>query len=170
MLGSTLLFEENHLVGFLPLRSYLDGKKQLGAGKKCPPEEEDLVRNILFRDALERLKCTKHDTPDLSDKVMNPASHEESKDAASESPVTTSLDNQMVMNDLFAQIDLEDQTSEPLMHREKPLIVLDAQNVAMRHGQDKLFSCRGIQIAIQFWVKNGHKVLCFLPEYLFDYQ
>ena len=56
------------------------------------------------------------------------------------------------------------------MHREKPLIVLDAQNVAMRHGQDKLFSCRGIQIAVQYWVKNGHKVICFLPEYLFDYQ
>ena len=40
-----------------------------------------------------------------------------------------------VVDDLFAQIDAEDQTSEPLaMHREKPLIVLDAQNVAMRHG------------------------------------
>ena len=56
------------------------------------------------------------------------------------------------------------------MQREKPLIVLDAQNVAMRHGADKLFSCRGIQVAVQYWVKNGHKVLCFLPEYLFDYQ
>ena len=40
----------------------------------------------------------------------------------------------------------------------------------MRHGVDKLFSCRGIQIAVQFWVRNDHKVICFLPEYLFDYQ
>ena len=40
----------------------------------------------------------------------------------------------------------------------------------MRHGSDKAFSCRGIQIAVQYWVKNGHKVICFLPEYLFDYQ
>jgi ribonuclease ZC3H12 len=47
--------------------------------------------------------------------------------------------------------------------------VLDAQNVAMRHGQDLKFSCRGIQIAVNYWQKNGHKVICFLPDYLFDY-
>lgn len=52
----------------------------------------------------------------------------------------------------------------------KPLIVLDAQNVAMKHGRDKLFSTKGIHIAINYWMKNGHKVVCFLPEYLFDYE
>ena len=40
----------------------------------------------------------------------------------------------------------------------------------MRHGKDMNFSCRGIQIAVQYWVKNGHKVICFLPEYLFNYD
>ena len=69
LLGSTLLFEENHLVGFLPLRSYLEHKKQLGAGKKCPPEEEDLVRCLLFRDSLERLRCTRADIGDKCDKI-----------------------------------------------------------------------------------------------------
>lgn len=58
----------------------------------------------------------------------------------------------------------------PMKKQEKPLIVLDAQNIAMRHGKDKVFSCRGIQIAVQYWVKNGHKVICFLPEYLFNYE
>lgn len=53
---------------------------------------------------------------------------------------------------------------------EKPLIVLDAQNVAMKHGRDKLFSVKGIHIAVNYWHKNGHKVICFLPEYLFDYE
>ena len=72
LLGSTLLFEENHLVGFLPLRSYLEHKKQLGAGKKCPPEEEDLVRCLLFRDSLERLKCTRADIADICDKITQP--------------------------------------------------------------------------------------------------
>jgi len=23
---------------------------------------------------------------------------------------------------------------------------------------------------VQYWEKNGHKVICFLPEYLFDYS
>lgn len=50
------------------------------------------------------------------------------------------------------------------------MIVLDAQNVAMRHGQNEIFQVRGIQLAIQYWIKNGHKVICFLPEYLFNYD
>ena len=48
--------------------------------------------------------------------------------------------------------------------------MIDAQNVAMRHGSDSVFSCKGIQIAVQYWEKNGHKVICFLPEYLLDYK
>jgi len=40
----------------------------------------------------------------------------------------------------------------------------------MRHGKDKIFSTRGIQIAVQYWMKNGHRVICFLPEYLFNYD
>jgi hypothetical protein len=68
LLGTTLLFEENHLVGFLPLRSYLENTKQLGAGKKCPPEEEDIVRCLIFRDSLEKLKCTMGDITGICDR------------------------------------------------------------------------------------------------------
>lgn len=39
----------------------------------------------------------------------------------------------------------------------------------MRHGVDVQFSCKGIQIAVNYWQKNGHDVICFLPEYLLDY-
>jgi len=139
LLGNTLLFEENHLVGFLPLRSYLETRKQLGSGKKCPPGEEDLVRCLLFRDCLERLKCTRADIPDKCEPIgQTTSSGEESKGGESQAEKAAAMDT------LFAQIDETDQTSEPLMQREKPLIVLDAQNVAMRHGADKLFSCRGI--------------------------
>ena len=52
----------------------------------------------------------------------------------------------------------------------KPLVVIDAQNIAMKHGRDKQFSVKGIQIAVNYWSKNGHRVVGFLPEYLFDYQ
>ena len=69
------------------------------------------------------------------------------------------------MDELFASIEV---FSTPLQKMEKPLIVLDVQNVAMRHGKDTFFSTKGIQIAIQWWEKNGHKVIGFLPEYLFD--
>ena len=40
----------------------------------------------------------------------------------------------------------------------------------MRHGKGKLFSTLGIKLAINFWVKNGHTVKAFLPDYLFDIE
>ena len=48
--------------------------------------------------------------------------------------------------------------------------MIDAQNVAMRHGKDKLFSVKGIHLCLNYWIKNGHNVVCFVPEYLFDYK
>lgn len=46
------------------------------------------------------------------------------------------------------------------------MILLDASNIAMRHG-DRTFSTKGIKIVLEYFIKNGHKVLAFLPEYLF---
>ena len=40
----------------------------------------------------------------------------------------------------------------------------------MRHGKDKFFSSKGIHLAINYWTKNGHQVVCFVPEYIVDYQ
>lgn len=49
----------------------------------------------------------------------------------------------------------------------KPLILLDMSNIAMRHGNSEKFSTKGIKICLDFFVKNGHEVCGFLPEYLF---
>jgi ribonuclease ZC3H12 len=46
------------------------------------------------------------------------------------------------------------------------LIILDASNIAMRHGNQK-FSSKGIEIVINYFQSNGHKVVSFLPEYFF---
>jgi hypothetical protein len=51
--------------------------------------------------------------------------------------------------------------------KSKPLILLDASNIAMRHG-DRNFSCKGIKIVMDFFKRSGHEVLSFLPEYLFN--
>ncbi len=50
----------------------------------------------------------------------------------------------------------------------KPMIVLDAPNVAMRHGRGKKFSCAGIQYAIMYYQSRGHRVLAILPERYLD--
>jgi hypothetical protein len=53
-------------------------------------------------------------------------------------------------------------------------VVLDLPNIAMRHGEcnkgsgQKTFSCKGIEIAIQYYKSRGHQVLGFMPEYYLD--
>ena len=51
-------------------------------------------------------------------------------------------------------------------NKEKNLIVLDGQNVAIRHG-DTYFSSMGIKLAIDFWAERGHQVNVLLPDYYF---
>ncbi|KAF1777379.1 Ribonuclease Zc3h12a-like, NYN domain [Phytophthora cactorum] len=37
------------------------------------------------------------------------------------------------------------------------LIVIDAPNVAMRHGKGKIFSCAGIELAVSYFQALGHR-------------
>ncbi|EQC33660.1 hypothetical protein SDRG_08764 [Saprolegnia diclina VS20] len=52
----------------------------------------------------------------------------------------------------------------------KCLIVVDAANVAMRHGLNARFSCAGIRLVFDYYMARGHKVLAFLPDYLLRYE
>ncbi|KDO29236.1 hypothetical protein SPRG_19902 [Saprolegnia parasitica CBS 223.65] len=52
----------------------------------------------------------------------------------------------------------------------KCLIVVDAANVAMRHGLNARFSCAGIRLVFDYYLARGHKVLAFLPDYLLRYE
>jgi len=49
----------------------------------------------------------------------------------------------------------------------KPKVLLDASNIAMKHGDNERYSTLGIKIAMHYFTVNGHEVLSFLPEYLF---
>lgn len=49
-----------------------------------------------------------------------------------------------------------------------PLVVIDVPNVAMRHGLNKKFSCKGVQMAMEYFRTAGHRVLGFLPDYYLD--
>ncbi|XP_075054993.1 putative ribonuclease ZC3H12C isoform X2 [Mixophyes fleayi] len=68
---------------------------------------------------------------------------------------------------------LESQRSESPFHQEviddnenlKP-IVIDGSNVAMSHGNKEVFSCRGIKLAVTWFLDRGHKdVTVFVPAW-----
>ncbi|KAM8869940.1 endoribonuclease ZC3H12A isoform 2-T2 [Spinachia spinachia] len=45
-------------------------------------------------------------------------------------------------------------------------IVIDGSNVAMSHGNKEVFSCRGIQLAVNFFLDRGHAVITvFVPTW-----
>jgi hypothetical protein len=58
----------------------------------------------------------------------------------------------------------------PPRKKGKALVVLDAPNLAMAHGQHKTFSCVGIKIALAYYVQRGHRVVAFLPSFLTDFD
>lgn len=64
----------------------------------------------------------------------------------------------------------EEEKTPELPKNFRPLIVLDAPNICMRHGNHKTFSTLGLQICIQFYRKHGFRVLAFLPEFYLDYK
>ncbi|XP_008275602.1 ribonuclease ZC3H12A [Stegastes partitus] len=45
-------------------------------------------------------------------------------------------------------------------------VVIDGSNVAMSHGNKEVFSCRGIQLAVNFFLDRGHNtVTVFVPSW-----
>lgn len=97
LLGSSLIFEENFLIGFLPLRSYFQTRKHPEiSGKKCPSDKEELLRLMIIKESLELLNCVpEHTKPDATTSV-------------SESDLE--LQRSEKVEDFFAQIDSQDIT------------------------------------------------------------
>lgn len=44
-------------------------------------------------------------------------------------------------------------------------IVIDGSNLALGHTNGRCFSVKGLQIAIDYFVTRGHKVVAFVPQY-----
>lgn len=44
-------------------------------------------------------------------------------------------------------------------------IVIDGSNLALGHTNGRCFSVKGLQIAIDYFIERGHKVVAFVPQY-----
>ncbi|XP_018408398.1 PREDICTED: NEDD4-binding protein 1 [Nanorana parkeri] len=60
------------------------------------------------------------------------------------------------------KLELKDEPGrEDLKH-----IIIDGSNVAMSHGLQRFFSCRGIAIAVEYFWQRGHrKITVFVPQW-----
>ncbi|XP_038566827.1 endoribonuclease ZC3H12A isoform X2 [Micropterus salmoides] len=57
-------------------------------------------------------------------------------------------------------------TPQHTAHTELRPIVIDGSNVAMSHGNKEVFSCRGIQLACDFFLDRGHNTITvFVPTW-----
>ncbi|KAK7078168.1 hypothetical protein SK128_017920, partial [Halocaridina rubra] len=62
--------------------------------------------------------------------------------------------------------DVKDETE--LHHHQPPLkpIIIDGSNVAMRHGNKTVFSCRGLRICVDWFRARGHtEITVFVPSW-----
>ncbi|XP_038158595.1 probable ribonuclease ZC3H12C [Cyprinodon tularosa] len=60
------------------------------------------------------------------------------------------------------------QSPSPLLedkHNFRP-VVIDGSNVAMSHGNKEVFSCQGIQLAVEWFLERGHRdITVFVPAW-----
>ncbi|XP_077402945.1 putative ribonuclease ZC3H12B [Vanacampus margaritifer] len=62
------------------------------------------------------------------------------------------------------EVSVEEESADPYDNL-RP-IVIDGSNVAMSHGNKEVFSCRGIQLAVEWFLEKGHKdITVFVPAW-----
>eukprot|EP00826_Nyctotherus_ovalis_P038528 TRINITY_DN3613_c0_g1_i4.p1 TRINITY_DN3613_c0_g1~~TRINITY_DN3613_c0_g1_i4.p1 ORF type:complete len:668 (+),score=198.15 TRINITY_DN3613_c0_g1_i4:321-2324(+) len=134
-----MLSDDYRYIGFVPLDEMILKK----SGVRVEAAKEGKVRMALVKELLSKMEC----------EVVEP---EEIK---------------MMPAENFFKADSEelkkihDQISKAKVRPDKPLIVVDVQNVAMKYGNGT-FVCKGIEIALDFWRNKQHKVVGFMPDYL----
>lgn len=96
-------------------------------------------------------------------------------DSSSEVAATQAVNHEEAEGDLKAPglvsrgpstVEDESKESDPNDADNLRPIVIDGSNVAMSHGNKEYFSCKGIQIAVQYFLDRGHRdITVFVPTY-----
>ena len=51
--------------------------------------------------------------------------------------------------------------------KSKTLIVIDGQNVALRHKEEQ-FSSKALKMVVDYWLKKGYMITILLPDICFS--
>jgi hypothetical protein len=158
-INTMILPIESTFFGFIPLNRYFVLNKKFGILKAEDIKEHSVFNKLTLIHFLDSFNLTAENSEEVGKTFFKKI--ELNVTEVSEANIdisSTELKNRLLVFN-----------KQPILlnvRKVKPLILLDACNIAMRHG-DSTFSTKGIQIVMDYFTKNGHKVLSFLPEYLF---
>lgn len=169
---------EMNVIGFLPINRFFDLNQKNSEFYRFQENKESSIMNkLILIHFLDSFGLYATDNKDIAlrfakkSKVnidIKNVSAESDLDSITKSVenIKEKLQNPESANSQSAQSAQEGKYQFQISKKEKPLIVLDASNIAMRHGGEK-FSTKGIQLVIDYFTRNSHKVISFLPDYLF---
>ena len=160
-INNLILPIELSFLGFIPLHRFFQLNKKKGIFKIGDIKEISVMNKIIL---IHFLEC--FGFPAVNNQEISNTFH--SKGTPINITKVENLEENIFddeKNSIIGKLNEKNIINIPI-EKKKPLIILDASNVAMRHGDQK-FSTKGIQIAMDFFSKNGHDVISFLPEYFF---
>lgn len=135
-----LLPEDLSIIGFLPLHYYYLGHKDFYNTQATASEESGIRMNslkILCNEVLEETEETKKETEEI-DEFFG------------------------LGTGLSSGFDFPGLTFEEVKQT-KQLVVVDGPNIAVRHGNGG-FSCKGLRIVLNYYVRKGFDVKIVVPE------
>ena len=155
---------ETEILCFSPIYRFFElNQKPSGIYRSQEQKEISIMNKLILIHFLDLFTLYQQNDPIINNQFhINKVSQINVKNVNDTNSIQNNVDK------IKMQLLIKTDNSKEKKEKEKPLIVLDASNIAMRHGEQKgIYSTKGIQIAIEFFTKNGHKVISFLPDYLF---
>ena len=146
-------------LGFIPMHRFfeLNTKKGILKIDNNYNKENELLNKIILIHFLNSFNLSPQNYPEINNKFYS---------KINVTNINIQENTIIDTNTIKEKLNTEKIVNINSVKKIKPLIILDASNIAMRHGNQK-FSSKGIEIVINYFQSNGHKVVSFLPEYFF---
>jgi hypothetical protein len=159
-MNNMILPIETTFFGFIPLNRFFDLNPKSQVLKVDDIKEVSIINKLTIVHFLDSFNLRARHDPEIARKFYKRSNLNIKEFIVNEQSMANNTElKSKLLSSIRNPINLN-------VRKVKPLILLDASNIAMRHG-DKTFSTKGIQIVMDYFTINGHKVLSFLPEYLF---
>ena len=162
-INNLILPIELTFLGFIPMHRFFELNKKIGIFRIEKIEEITLINKMILIHFLDSFGLYAKPDIQISNQFYNRMTLNVQETYI---PIQNQMDPSMMQLKERLTNNMIKLPTAATLKKEKPLIILDASNVAMRHG-GQTYSTKGIKIVMDYFTKNGHQVISFLPEYLF---